>query len=132
MLLGKIFELDKRLTGFACRNRLARQFRGAAKIFCDSRDGECGSGVGNDDVESRTRFASKKRMNDFGVFLRGAAAEGFKRGARKAEIFGGDGESPQIAVADFGDLRFTGQRDFVEATGAVDNESAVGAEFGES
>ena len=75
--------------------------------------------------------ASREWMR-FGVFLRRPASDGFERGAGNAEVFGRDGESPHAAVADFGDLGFAGEGNFVEAAGAVDNEGAMGAEFRES
>jgi len=58
-----------------------------------------------------------------------AAADGFERGARNAEIFRCNDESPHAAVANFGDLRFPGKRDLIQATGTMNYERAGRAEL---
>src|SRR5258708_13411585 len=68
-------------------------------------------------------------MNEFRVLLRSAAADGFERGARNAEIFRCNDESPHAAVANFGDLRLPGKGDFIQATGTMNYERAGRAEL---
>jgi hypothetical protein len=70
-------------------------------------------------------------MNELRFFLRRAAADSFERGARNAKIFGRNDESPHTALADFGDLRFPGEGNFVQASRAVHNEGTMRAEFRE-
>ena len=58
------------------------------------------------------------------VSFRVAAANFFERPAAQAEIFGRHGVAPHGAIAQFGNVRFAGNRNFVEAVGAVKNERA--------
>ena len=80
VLLRKISQLLKFYLCFARGYGVARQLGGAAKIFGDSGDHECGGGVRNNDVEPRPRFAGQEGVNELRVFLRRAAADGFERG----------------------------------------------------
>jgi len=131
VFLGKIFQLIKFFAGFAGDYCSTCQFCGASEIFSDSAEYQGGSGVGNGNIELRPGFACQKGKDEVGIFLRGAASDGFERGARNTEVFWGDDESPDAAVADFGDLRFAGERNFVKSARAVNDESAKGAKFGE-
>jgi len=110
---------------------VASEFGGAAKIFGDSGDYERGGGVCDDDVKSRAGFACQQGTNQIRVVLRGPSLDGFEWGSRNAEVFRCNDESPHVAVADFGDLRFPGKRDFVETAGAMHDECAMRAKLRE-
>lgn len=76
--------------------------------------------------------AAENFVDDFGVGLGIATGDGFERRAVEAEVLGRNFVGANRAAADFGDVGFRTEGNFVEAVGAVNNEGASDAEFGES
>lgn len=98
---------------------------------------ESGGSVGENDIAARAVFvmagrAAENFVDDFGVGFRVATCQGFERRARKAEIFGRERVIADGAIAQLGNRGFSRKRNFIEAVGAVNDESAADAEFAES
>ncbi len=117
--------------GCAGVNGLAGLLRGGAKVFGVAGDHHGGGGVGYYDVVRWAGLALEDAAYYGGVIVGVATLEGFDGGAAQTKIFGGHRETTDFAVADFGDLRFTGEGDFIEAAGSVEDESALDGEIGE-
>lgn len=76
--------------------------------------------------------AAENFVNDFGVVFGVAACIRVRGRAVEAEVLGRNFVSANGTAADFGDVRFGAERNFVEAIGAVDDESAFDSELRES
>jgi hypothetical protein len=93
-------------------------------------------GIGEDDFAVRAVVAvehrtSKDLVNDRCVVRGVAAANGFERGAAQAEVLGRDGVASHGAIAQFGDVGFAGNGNFIEAVRAVDDKCAAHAQLAE-
>lgn len=107
-----------------------------AEISGAASGDERGGRVGENDFAVRCVFAVEKRaaenfVNDFGVVFSVAACVGVRRRAVQAEILGREFVGANGAAAEFGDVRFGAERNFVEAVGAVDDECAFDSELRE-
>lgn len=108
-----------------------------AKISGAACGDESGGGVGENDFAVRAVFAIKKRaaenfVDDFGVVFCVTASVGVCGRAMETEIFGRKFVRANGAAAQFGDVRFGAERNFVKAVGAVHDEGALDSELRES
>lgn len=117
--------------GGAGVNGVGGYLGGGAEVWREAGHDQSGGGVGDDDIVGRAGFTLENAADNGGVVVSVATLQRFERRAVQAKIFGSDGKTANFAVAHFGDLCLAGERDFIEAAGAVENESAFDAEIGE-
>ena len=124
----EFFKALELFAGGAGGHGAAGEGGGFAEVLGDSGDYERGGGVDDHNIELGACFSLQQCMDQFGIFFGRSAAEGFQGRWRDSEILGCDREAADAAFANFGDLRFAGERDFVKAAGAMNHESVSGAE----
>jgi hypothetical protein len=120
-----------RVNGFGGEAHAIEKIGGAA---CGDESASC---IGEHNFAVRAMLAVKQRasqdfVDDLGVVCSIAAANGFDGRAAQAEIFGRDGVAAHSAIAQFGDVRFATDGNFVQAIGAVNHQRALHAQFAES
>jgi len=108
-----------------------RQLGSSKEAVCDAGDDEGGGGVHDNDIAGRAGLALENSADQSGVFLRGAATESFEWSSFHAKIRRREGEISDRSAANFGDLRFAGEGDFVEPPSAVKDQGASDAKFSE-